>query len=300
MQEKRIGFIGLGRMGEAIARNLLGAGHRLVVWNRTPEKAGDLVRRGAERVASAADACPPGGVVFTMLADDTALEAVAGSEGFVARLGRGGVHVSMSTISPGTARRFAESHEAGGSAYVAAPVFGRPDAAAAGKLWVCLSGAAEARARVLPLTREIGQGTFELGDDPGAANVAKLCGNFLIAAAMESMAEAFTLGEKSGLRPAELARIFGETLFACPIYRNYGATIAEGRFSPPGFALPLGLKDVSLVLAAAAEARAPMPLAGLLRDRLLSGIARGRQDLDWSALSLGARDDAGLGTGGLV
>jgi 3-hydroxyisobutyrate dehydrogenase-like beta-hydroxyacid dehydrogenase len=181
-------------------------------------------------------------------------------------------------------------------------VFGRLEAAAAKKLWICLSGAAAARERGLPLLRAVGQGIYQLGDEPGAANVAKLCGNFLIAAAMEAMAEAFTLGAKSGLAPADLAKLFGETLVAAPVYQNYGKAIAEGKFQPAGFALKLGLKDLRLVLGAAGDVNAPMPLADLVHDRLLSGVARGRGDYDWSALALGASEDAGItgkpGSGG--
>ncbi|MDQ2870085.1 MAG: NAD(P)-dependent oxidoreductase [Acidobacteriota bacterium] len=289
-----IGFVGLGRMGEPIARNLLQAGHPLTVWNRTRGKAAALVAAGAREAWDPAETGSSGGIVFTMLSDDRALEQVVESRGFLERLAPGGVHVSMSTVSPETSRRLADRHAGEGSAYVAAPVFGRPEAAAAGKLWVCLSGAASARRRVVPFLRSMSQGLFELGDDPGAANVAKLCGNFLIAAAMEAMSEAFTLGEKNGIDPKTLADLFGQTLFACPIYQNYGKSIAEGRFTPAGFSLPLGLKDMSLVLATATSSKTPMPVASLVRDRLLTGLARGREDHDWSALSLGAREAAGL------
>ncbi len=292
-----IGFVGTGRMGEPIARSLLQAGHALTVWNRKREKVAALVGDGAREAWDPAEVCSPGGVVFTMLSDDRALDQVVGSRGFLDRLSPGGVHISMSTVSPETSRRLAERHADGGSAYVAAPVFGRPDAAAARKLWVCVSGEAPARERAAPLLREVGQGVFDFGDDPAAANVAKLCGNFLIAAAMEAMSEAFTLGEKNGIDPNRLVDLFGRTLFACPIYQNYGKTIADRSFTPAGFALPLGLKDMSLVLASATSSKTPMPLANLVRDRLLSGIARGREDLDWSALSLGAREEAGLPVG---
>jgi len=265
-------------MGEPIARGLLQAGHPLTVWNRTREKVASLVTEGAREAWNPAEACFPGGVVFTMLSDDRALEQVVESRGFLGGLAPGGIHVSMSTVSPETSRRLAERHEGEGSAYVAAPVFGRPEAAAARKLWVCLSGAVAACERALPLLRSVSQGQFQFGEDPGAANVAKLCGNFLIAAAMEAMSEAFTLGEKNGIEPRKLSDLFGQTLFACPIYQNYGKTIAEGRFKPAGFALPLGLKDLELVLATATSSKTPMPLANLVRDRLLSGMARGRED----------------------
>ena len=294
MAAEQIGFVGTGRMGEPIARNLLEAGNRLVVFNRTGSKADGLVAQGARRAPAPGDVCSPGGLVLTMVSDDAALEEIVSSEGFLPRLAPGGVHVSMSTVSPRASRAVAQLHAGAGSGYVAAPVFGRPEAAASRKLWVCLSGAPEARARALEPLRAIGQGVFELGDDPGAANVAKLCGNFLIAAAMEAMAEAFALGEKNGIAPKALADLFGGTLFACPIYQNYGKTIAERRFSPAGFAMPLGVKDLGLVLETAALSNTPMPVAGLVRDRLLSAMARGWQDLDWSALARAVREDAGL------
>jgi len=290
--EKPIGFIGLGHMGAPIARNLMEMGRAIVVWNRTREKAKALLDAGAREAAGPADASTSGGVVFTMLSDDRAVEEVVGAEGFLERLGPGGVHVSMRTISPETSRRLAERHANAGSAYVAAPVFGRPEAAAAKKLWVVCSGASAARGRAMPYLRAIGQGIYELGDDPGAANVAKLAGNFLIAAAMESMAEAFALGERNGVEANELARIFGETLFACPIYQNYGKTIAEKKFQPAGFGLLLGLKDMNLVLSTAEKARLPMPVASLVKDRLLSAAAKGREEWDWSALALGALENA--------
>ncbi len=292
---ERVGFIGLGKMGEPIAANLRAAGHALAVWNRTAGKAESLVAAGAEEARGPAEVCRAGGVVFTMLADDRALEEVVSSPGFLEALAPGGLHVSMSTVSPATSRRLARRHEEAGSAFVAAPVFGRPEAAAARKLWICLSGAAAARERATPFLLALGQRIYEFGDEVGSASVAKLCGNFLIAAAMESMAEAFALGQKNGIAPAELANLFGETLFACPIYQNYGKSIAERKFQPAGFAMPLGLKDMSLVLGSAAESKAPMPVASLLRDRLLAGLARGREDYDWSALTLGAAEDAGIG-----
>jgi 3-hydroxyisobutyrate dehydrogenase-like beta-hydroxyacid dehydrogenase len=294
MADETVGFIGIGRMGEAIARNLRESGNALVVYNRTAAKADALVREGAVRVARPADACSPGGVVITMLSDDRALEEVVSSDGFLAHLAPGGVHVSMSTVSPETIRRLAILHANEGSALVAAPVFGRPAAAAARKLWICVSGAAHARDRAAALLRPLGQGIFEMGDDPAAASVTKLCGNFLIAAAMESMAEAFALGEKNGVSPAALADLFGKTMFACPAYQSYGPTIAQRRFTPPGFTLALGLKDLNLAVAAAEHSNVRMPFAEIVRDRLRSGVEKGRGDLDWAALTMGAREDAGL------
>jgi 3-hydroxyisobutyrate dehydrogenase-like beta-hydroxyacid dehydrogenase len=292
--KERIGFIGLGQMGSAIAGNLLESGFPTTVYNRTRERAESFA--GVEVPVALRPADAPGrkGIAVTMVSDDRALEEIVHSEDFLERLAGGGVHVSMSTVSPATSRRLGRLHSERGSSYVAAPVFGRPEAAAARKLWICVSGPAAARERVRPILDAVGQGVFDLGDDPGAANVVKLCGNFLIAAAMEAMGEAFALAQKNGIEPADVARLLGQTLFSCPIYQNYGAAIAEGRFTPAGFRLALGAKDVGLVLETADQFRAPMPTASLLRDRLLSGLARGRGDMDWSALALGIREDAGI------
>jgi 3-hydroxyisobutyrate dehydrogenase-like beta-hydroxyacid dehydrogenase len=292
---RKAGFVGLGAMGLPIARNLLAAGFAVRAYNRTAERAAPLAALGAERASTPGDTVEPDGVVVTMLADDAALQqVVTGKGGLGERLGRGGVHVSMSTIAPETARSLADFHAERGSAYVAAPVFGRPDAAAAKKLWVCVSGPAAAKARVRPLLEAIGQGIHDFGEPPDAANVVKLAGNFLIMGAMEAIAEAQTLGEKHGLDRAQLAAFFGETIFACPVYQNYGRIIASKTYKPAGFRLALGLKDANLVLGAAAEASVPMPLASLLRDRFLSGVARGRASLDWSAIARAVSEDAGL------
>ena len=287
-----LGFIGLGNMGEPIAANLLAAGYALRVYNRTPSKAAPLVAKGAVVAGSPADVAVPGGVVLTMLSDDKALDEVCLAPGsFVEKLGPGGIHISISTIAPATARRLAEHHTKHGVAYVASPVFGRPDAAAAKRLWVCISGPASARNRVQPILAAIGQGTFDFGEDPGAANVAKLCGNFLIAANLEALAELLTLAEKSGLSKKSVAELMGTF---SPMHKNYASLMADQKFSPAGFRLALGLKDINLVLQTAASCQTPMPLGSLLHDRWLSALAKGRGDLDWSAVALDAAEDAGL------
>lgn len=290
-----IGFIGLGNMGEPIAANLLSAGFQVRVYNRTASKAAPLVQKGAKLVSSPADVAVSGGIVMTMLADDHAVEEVCLAEpSFVEKLGPGGVHVSLSTILPATARSLAEHHKKHGVQYVGSPVFGRPDAAAAKRLWICISGPADAKKRVEPITAAIGQGVFDFGEDAGSANVAKLCGNFLIASAIDALAEALTLGEKNGVKPAELADLFGKTLFSCPVYQGYGKVIASKKFQPAGFRLVLGLKDVNHVLETAASSDTPMPLASLLHDRLIAEVAKGRGDFDWSALALNVTENAGL------
>ena len=290
-----IGFVGLGHMGRPMAENLLQAGFPLRVHNRTAEKAAPLVQRGATAAALPADAAVPGGIVVTMLSDDRAVEAVAlGPGGIADALGHGGIHLSMSTIAPATARRLAEAHAERGSTYVAAPVFGRPDAATARKLWIAAAGPSAALQRVRPLLDAMGQGVFPFGEEPAAANVVKLCGNFLIASAMEAMAEAFTLGEKNGIARDQLAQLFSSTLFTCPPYANYGRMIAAQQYEPAGFALRLGAKDLGLVLATAAESRTPMPLAQLLQHHLVSALAQGWGELDWSGIARVVSAEAGL------
>jgi 3-hydroxyisobutyrate dehydrogenase-like beta-hydroxyacid dehydrogenase len=289
-----IGFLGLGSMGLPMARNLLKAGHAVAVYNRSPGRAEELHRDGGARVAcTPAEAAAP--VAITMLADDAAVEAVVlGADGLLAALPEGAIHVSMSTIGVALSRRLAEAHASVGQRYVAAPVFGRPDAAAAGKLFVIAAGAVDALAACRPVFDTVGQRTFELGEDPAAANVVKLSGNFLIAAAIESMGEAMALARKSGIDPRQYLDILTGTLFGAPVYRNYGSMIAEERYAPPGFKMPLGLKDVRLVLAAGDAAGVPMPVASLLRDRFMAGLGRGYGDLDWSALGKIAANDSGL------
>lgn len=290
-----IGFIGLGNMGLGMAKRLIDAGYGLSVYNRTAEKAAALVDAGARRSATPGGATARDGVVMTMLADDRALEDVVyGEHGLLAGLGDGAVHVSLSTVSPLTAQRLAEAHAERGATYLAAPVFGRPDAAAASKLWVVTSGSKAAKARVSPALEAFSQGIFDFGEDIGAANAVKLAGNFLIVAAMEAMAEAFAMAEKRGIDRTRIHELFATTLFDCPIYRNYGRMIADRQHTPAGFALSLGLKDVRLVLETADAAAAPMPMASLLHDRLLAMHAQGHGALDWSALALAASKDAGL------
>jgi 3-hydroxyisobutyrate dehydrogenase-like beta-hydroxyacid dehydrogenase len=290
-----VGFIGLGGMGAPMAANLLKAGYRLRVYNRSPGRADALVAQGAVRAEGPAGVAEPGGVVLTMLTDDAAVEAVAGGpDGFLPRLGPGGVHVSLSTIAPSTARRLAEGHRAHGVAYVGSPVFGKPDVAAAQKLWVCASGDAAARARVRPIQEALGQKVFDFGDDPGAANVVKLCGNFLLGAAVEAMAEAFTLAQKNGLERQQVYEMFTSTLFDCFVYRAYGQLVASEKYEPVGAKPSLIRKDYRLVLQAADEAQAPMPLAALIFERLTAAVAKGRDDTDWAGFAREVSEAAGL------
>ncbi len=294
-----VGFIGLGQMGRAMAGNLIGAGFGLRVHNRSAGKAETLVRRGATEADSPGATAAAGGLVFSMLTDDRAVEGVMdGPQGLLDALGAGGVHVSMSTIAPDTARRLAARHAERGQSYVAAPVFGKPDAAAAAKLWLAVSGPPDARARVRPYLDALGQGIFDFGDDPGAANVVKLAGNFLLGAAIEAMGEAFTLAQKSGIPREQVYELFSSTLFACPVYKNYGKLIAEEEYASIGALPALIRKDFRLVRELADRTEVPMPLADLVHQRLTAMVAKGRDDRDWAGFAGEVSEAAGLAAGG--
>ncbi|OBH10179.1 NAD(P)-dependent oxidoreductase [Mycobacterium sp. E3247] len=289
-----IGFIGLGKMGQGMAANLLKAGHRVIVYNRSPDKTATLVQQGAAAAPAVAEACH-GEVVFTMLADDHAVEDVVfGEAGVVASLAPGATHVSSSTISVALSERLAAAHAEAGQRYAAAPVFGRPDAAAAAKLFVVAAGEPQVLQALSPLFDAISQRTFVVSEQPHTANLVKLSGNFLIASVIESVSEAVALVAKAGVDRQQYVDILTSTLFAAPVYQTYGGLIARREFEPAGFAAELGLKDVRLALAAGEQLQVPLPVASLLRDRFLALVASGGGHLDWSALATLADRDAGL------
>jgi 3-hydroxyisobutyrate dehydrogenase-like beta-hydroxyacid dehydrogenase len=288
-----IGFIGLGNMGLGMATSLQKAGYGLHVFNRNADKARPLLDRGATLARSPADAVEPGGIVVTMLTDDSAVEEVTlGTNGLLNRLGAG-VHLSMSTISPKSARRLAGLHRERGAGYVASPVFGKPAVAAAAKLWIATSGDAAARARVRPLQEIMGQQVIDIGDEPGAANVMKLAGNFLLGAAIESMAEAFTFAQKNGVPRRQVYEFFTQTMFDCFVYRGYGELIASENYQPIGARPSLIRKDFGLILDAAAQELVPMPLAALIHERLTATVAKGRENADWAGFAREVSDAAG-------
>ncbi len=294
----KVGFIGLGNMGFGMAANLIRAGHEVTVYNRTASKMKALVEQGAHPAAQVTDACR-GEAVVTMLADDNAVESIAfGDKGLTGGLGKGAIHVSMSTISVALSERLAAAHAEAGQRFVAAPVFGRPEAAAAAKLFIVAAGAPDAVDACLPLFEALGQKTFTFGNNPQAANLVKLSGNFLIASAIEALGEAMALVGKAGVNRGQFIDLLTSTIFSAPIYKIYGPLIAEQRFEPAGFAAPLGHKDIRLTLAAAETLRVPMPLASLLRDRFLTLFAHGGERLDWSAITRLAAEDAGQQTQG--
>jgi 3-hydroxyisobutyrate dehydrogenase-like beta-hydroxyacid dehydrogenase len=289
----KVGLIGLGRMGSAMASNLLKAGFELTVHNRTRQKAETLVAAGAVLAKTPGEAAR-GDVVITMLADDGVVEAaVFGDDGILAALKPGGIHISMSTISVALAERLAEAHADKGQGYVSAPVFGRPDAAAAAKLFVVAAGPPDLVGSCRPLFDALGQRCFVIAAEAPKANVVKLSGNFLITAVIEALGEAFALIGKAGIDREQYLDLITGTLFGAPVYKTYGAIIAERKYEPAGFKAELGYKDVRLALAAAEGLKVPMPLANLVAVRFLTLIAQGDGDLDWAALAKLAANDAG-------
>lgn len=290
----KVGFIGLGNMGRAMARNLLKAGHEVIAYNRTRARAEELAREGATVAATPADTAA-GEVVITMLADDHALEEILhGDGGLMAKLQPQQVHVSMSTISVELSRKLAEMHRQHGSTYVSSPVFGRPEAAEAKQLFIIPAGPKAGVGKCEPLFQAMGQRTFYLGEDPPVANVIKLSSNFLIMATLECIGEAFALVRKYGIDAQQYLDMLTGSFFTAPFQKNYGTIIAQKQYDPPGFRLVLGLKDIRLILAASGGANVPMPVANVIHDRYLSGVARGLGEKDWAAIAELAAENAGL------
>lgn len=291
----RVGFIGLGNMGSAMARNLIKAGHALTVYNQTKSRAEELRPLGATVASTPSDAASGAEALVTMVANDHAVEDVIFRSGKVIEaLPAGAVHISMSTISVALSHRLAAAHRDRQQHFIAAPVFGRPDAAAAAKLFIAAAGPADQIARCQGLFDAMGQKTFVVGDEAPAANVVKVTANFLITTVIESLGEAFALIRKSGVDSAKFLDVLTGSLFAAPIYRTYGGMIAADNFEPVGFSMALGMKDNRLVLAAAEEAAVPMPMASLIRDRMLTATAQGLGEADWAAIARISLREAGL------
>ncbi len=291
----KVAFIGLGNMGTHMARHLIRAGHDVTVWNRTLAKTEGLRALGAKVAKSPGEAAKEAEAVITMLADDAAVEAAILQPGGIAEsLPPNAVHISMSTISVALSRKLTEEHAKRGQKYITAPVFGRPEAAEAAKLFVAAAGDKEAIERCRPLLESLGQRVFVMGDKPEMANVVKLSGNFLIATVIESLGEAIALARKYGIDPHQYVDFLTNSLFAAPVYKTYGNLIADEKYKPAGFKIRLGLKDMKLVLAAAESADAPLPVASMIRDHMLTAISRGMDDMDWSATAKLAAENAGL------
>lgn len=278
-------FIGLGNMGTPMALNLLKSGLQINVWNRSQEKASPLVKEGAKLLKQPRDAFEQAPLVISMVANDAVLEDLTlGPNGIIETIKPGSVHISMSTIAPETSRKLAKIHQDKGAFYLAAPVFGRPEAAAARKLWICQSGAKEAKEKAKPILEKLGQKVYDFGTDPGSANAVKISGNFMILSAITAMSDAFSYLEKNNIDRESMASFLVDSLFPSPVYQTYGKIIAQKKFSPAGFKLTLGLKDINLLLKSAETLAVPLPIASVLRDRLIAAIANNHGDFDWSAL----------------
>jgi 3-hydroxyisobutyrate dehydrogenase-like beta-hydroxyacid dehydrogenase len=295
----QIGFIGLGRMGSAMATNLAAAGFKVLAYVRRPERTAELKALGLIPTTDIRDlfGC---GIVITMVTDDQAIRDIVsgnqklGIEGLATGLVPGAVHLSMSTIAPATASELAVQHTEHGLGYVAAPVLGNPEAAAAKELFILAAGAAVAVDRCRPVLNALGRQTFVIGTDPAAANLVKLAGNMLTATSLEMLGEIIALLRKRNIDPKPVLGIFTATMFGSRVHKIYGEKIVHERYTPSNFVLPLALKDVRLALAEAKAAAVPMPSVNVVHDRLVTGIARGHKDLDWSALGLIAAEEAGL------
>ena len=288
----KVAFLGLGAMGLPMAANLARAGHRLTLWNRSERPLDGFGETTPVRARSIAEAVHDTEAVITMLADDAAVEAVVHG-GLLEALPERAVHVGMSTIGIDTARRVTEAHQQRRRVYVAAPVFGRPDVARAAQLWIVAAGPAEARAHIRPLFEAIGRGVSNFGEEPWHANLVKLGNNFLLAAMLEAVGEACALMRKAGVDPKAFVET-ANSIFQSPVYANYGGAVAEGRAEPALFKAALGLKDLRLALRAADELAVPMPAAGVAHDSLLSAVALGQGDKDWTVLGETSRHRAGL------
>lgn len=289
----QIGFIGIGAMGVGMVRNLLKAGHAVTVWNRTEARAAELVADGAI-LANAPTAAATQEFVITMLADDGAIEEIAMAPSFLQALRPDAIHVCMATISVALAERLTAAHQAAGRAYVSAPVFGRPPAAAAAQLFILAAGPVSTLARLEPVFKVLGQRTFVVGPQPSSANVVKVTGNFMLAAMIETLGEAFALVRKHGIAADQFLDVITNTVFPAPVYKMYGGLVASDTYEPAGFKLRLGLKDVRLAQSAADAAMVPMPLAGLLHDQYMTAIARGYGDFDWAGIARLSAEAAGL------
>jgi 3-hydroxyisobutyrate dehydrogenase-like beta-hydroxyacid dehydrogenase len=284
----KVSFIGLGRMGQAMSHRILGAGHELTVYNRTPSKAAEHVEKGAKLAGSIAEAAKASDIVITMLENDAALADVAyGDRGLVTSMAKGSIHVSMGTYSLSAVRKLTDAHSDAGQILVSAPVMGRPPVAAAGQLGIIVGGPAAAVEKCQPLFAAMGRRTFDAGKLPVGAAAAKIANNFVLAAAIEAMGEGFALAEKCGVPGAAFLDVLTDGLFSAPAYKVYGKIIAEkGYFGDPGFTATIGLKDVNLALAAGESVAVPLPSANVARDRLIGAIAHGDGDRDWSVMAL--------------
>lgn len=289
----KVGFIGLGRMGQAMAARVLGGGHELVVYNRTRAKCADLEKAGARVATSLAEACKGREAVISMVTDDKALTEVV-TEGVVPGLAKGAIHVAMGTHSVAVLREIGALHDKAGHVLVAAPVLGRPEAAAAGQVGVVAAGPKDAVAKLAPVFSLIGRRTFDAGVKPEGASAVKLANNMVLGCAIEAMGEGFSLIRKYGVEPATFFEVMTDGLFAAPAYKVYGNIIAKELYHQAGFTTALGLKDANLMLAAALAANVPLPSLNVYRDRLIDAVAHGETELDWSVIARAQARAAGI------
>lgn len=290
----KIGFIGLGSMGKAMATVLLQQNYDLIVYNRTRSAADELEKAGAQVASSPAEVARQCEVVITMLANDEAVEAVTlGNDGLSTGLARDAIHISMSSISPNLSKQLAQSHTQAGQGYFAAPVFGRPDVAAKGNLWIVAGGDNAQIEHCRSILEAMSRGISIIGTDPSLANLVKITGNFTITAMMETLGEVFALMQKSGIEPQDFLQIVNQ-VFQSPLYENYGTQIIQKRFDPALFTLKLGLKDIRLVREVADDVAVPMPLVNLVYEHMLAAIAHGQAEQDWASFTQVNAENAGL------
>ena len=284
----QLGFIGLGNLGTAIAENILQKRQHLFVYNRHTEKTKPLVEKGATLCSSIKDLAAKSDIVFSMVSDDTALNDITmGDDGIAQNLKAGGIHICMSTILPATSEQLAQLHQQYNNHYVAAPVMGRPEAARSGKLNFLVAGKQDCLDKIKPLLLDAGgAAVWEFGHDAATANVAKLCSNSLIVSAIESMAEAINLAKKSGLDAALWMNMITQSVFAAPVYINYGNILIKEKYQPAGFTLRLGLKDINLIMEQSEQVKAEMPIGKFMQKRFNEGVANGLGEHDWTAVAM--------------
>jgi 3-hydroxyisobutyrate dehydrogenase-like beta-hydroxyacid dehydrogenase len=290
----KIGFIGTGRMGGAMVLRLLGAGHDVGVYNRTAAKVKPLADAGAKILGSVADASRFGDVIYTMLADDTALEDVVSHQGLLDALPKGGIHVCAGTHGIPVIRKLKKAHADKGQVLVAAPMMGRPELVTAGTAGVFASGPAAAMAKCKPLFEALGRKTFEGGDDPEAATAMKIANNFVLGCAMEAMGEGFALTRKYGVDTSVFYDVMTDGLFNCSAYKVYGKIMVDESYSKVGQMATLGLKDANLALEAGHLASVPLPSGNVWRDRLVGAVAHGDGNKDWAVMALEQARASGL------
>jgi 3-hydroxyisobutyrate dehydrogenase-like beta-hydroxyacid dehydrogenase len=291
----KVGFLGLGRMGQGMSRRILGDGHDVIVYDAIRAQTAEFAAAGVPVAATVAEACAGRDVVITMLPEDAILnEVVSGPGGIRASLPAGSIHLSMGTHGVATIRALAAAHAESKQVLVAGPVLGRPDLAATGQLGIVAGGPSDALSRCEPLFKVMGRNTLTAGEKPESAIAIKLANNFVLGCAIEAMAEAFSLVRKYGVAPQVFYDVITEGLFSAPAYKVYGKIMVDEAYDKPGFTTILGLKDFNLIMAAADMGRIPLPSGNAFRDRLLGAIAHGEGEKDWAVVAREQGRSSGL------